>query len=618
MKNARRALTHRTLPVILFFLITISIFAIKPCAALGATTGLWITPLELDFGPMGVGTTSPEAVVTITNYSTSTLDNFSGGGLSSPFGVSQDCAGGVPPGGQCHYYFRFSPTAEGDFSATSSSGSSLGNISIKVRGRGVGAKVVYDAHALDMGSLALNANAAQQVVTLRNVGLARLESFAGGGLATPFSASQDCADGVDPGGSCHYYFGFSPTTVGSFSATSSTASNGGPVSISVKGSGRPQLSFGSGQRVSPFSLDFGPVGVGTTSPELQARLVNQNLFSAISDFTGGGVNAPFQASQDCAGGVPAGGNCAFYYRFSPTTAGEFSATSFVTNSFGSFSVQLHGTGVAPALSASPLWLDFGPQAFNTSSAIQTVTITNTGLTPLQTWIGGGVPAPFSASQDCAGGLQPGASCKFYYTFTPSGRGFFTATSTISTEAGPFSIALQGGAHASEYLVALTKNGDGSGSVTSSPARISCGSTCSGAFTAGSTITLSGTPDEFSLFSGWSGACSGTGACSLTVTADRSVTASFSTDTAHKARIGTSNYFPSLTLAYQAASAISSDTIQAWGTDFTENLTCDDFKHVIVSGGFNGDYSSSASRYTSLHGVLTLKSGSLTVDRLVIL
>jgi hypothetical protein len=360
------------------------------------------------------------------------------------------------------------------------------------------------------------------------------------------------------------------------------------------------------------------VGVGVTSPELQARLVNQSLISAISNFSGGGVNAPFQASQDCAGGVPTGGNCAFYYRFSPTTAGEFAATSSVNDSFGSFNIQLHGTGVAPSQSVSPLWLDFGPQAFNTTSATQTVTITNTGLSPLTSWSGGGVAAPFSASQDCASGLQPGASCKFYYTFTPTGRGFFTATSTFSTEAGPISIALQGGAHASEYQVAITKSGDGSGSVTSSPARINCGSTCSGAFTAGSTIALSNIPDEYSQFNGWSGACNGTGACSITATADKNVSASFSKDTAHKARIGASNYFPTLALAYQSASAVSSDTIQAWGTEFTENLICDAAKNVILSGGFNGDYSPSSSKYTSLHGVLTLNSGSLTVDRLVIL
>jgi hypothetical protein len=520
MKTAQRALTPRTRPVILFFLLTISIFAPKPDAAQAATTGLWVTPLELDFGPTGVGATSPQAVVTITNYSTSTLNNFSGGGLTAPFGVSQDCAAGVPAGGHCHYYFTFSPTTEGDFSATSSSGSNLGNISIKVRGSGVGAKVVYDAHALDMGSLTVNTSAAEQVVTLRNVGLAPLDDFAGGGLAAPFSASQDCAGGVAPGGSCHYYFGFSPTSAGSFSATSSTSTNGGPVAISVKGSGRALFSLGSGQRVSPLSLDFGPVGVGVTSPELQARLVNQSLISAISNFSGGGVNAPFQASQDCAGGVPTGGNCAFYYRFSPTTAGEFAATSSVNDSFGSFSIQLHGTGVAPSQSVSPLWLDFGPQAFNTTSATQTVTITNTGLSPLTSWSGGGVAAPFSASQDCASGLQPGASCKFYYTFTPTGRGFFTATSTVNTEAGPISIALQGGAHASEYQVAITKSGDGSGSVTSSPARINCGSTCSGAFTAGSTIALSNIPDEYSQFNGWSGACNGTGACSITATADK--------------------------------------------------------------------------------------------------
>lgn len=63
-----------------------------------------------------------------------------------------------------------------------------------------------------------------------------------------------------------------------------------------------------------------------------------------------------------------------------------------------------------------------------------------------------------------------------------------------------------------FTVQVTRDGDGSGTVTSSPSGISCGSTCSGDFTIGTSATLTATAGTNSVFTGWSGSCSGTAAC----------------------------------------------------------------------------------------------------------
>jgi uncharacterized delta-60 repeat protein len=73
---------------------------------------------------------------------------------------------------------------------------------------------------------------------------------------------------------------------------------------------------------------------------------------------------------------------------------------------------------------------------------------------------------------------------------------------------------------------VARSGNGSGSVTSKPAGIDCGSTCSSAYAYGATVTLTAVPAAGSVFAGWSGACSGTGACAVTLNADTSVTATF--------------------------------------------------------------------------------------------
>jgi hypothetical protein len=70
---------------------------------------------------------------------------------------------------------------------------------------------------------------------------------------------------------------------------------------------------------------------------------------------------------------------------------------------------------------------------------------------------------------------------------------------------------------------------GTGTVTSSPAGISCGTTCTASFPVNATVTLTATPGSGSTFVGWSGACSGTSrTCTVSMTTDKAVVATFGT------------------------------------------------------------------------------------------
>ncbi len=81
-----------------------------------------------------------------------------------------------------------------------------------------------------------------------------------------------------------------------------------------------------------------------------------------------------------------------------------------------------------------------------------------------------------------------------------------------------------------FLLTVTKASNGSGSVTSTPAGIDCGPTCSATFDSGTSVTLTGTLPTGSTFAGWSGDCSGTGACAVDITQARNVTATFTLQT----------------------------------------------------------------------------------------
>ncbi len=79
----------------------------------------------------------------------------------------------------------------------------------------------------------------------------------------------------------------------------------------------------------------------------------------------------------------------------------------------------------------------------------------------------------------------------------------------------------------DAAISVTKSGTGTGTVTSSPGGLDCGSVCDVMFAAGTVVTLTATPAAGSTFGGWSGACTGTAAtCTVTVTGGHAVGAAF--------------------------------------------------------------------------------------------
>ena len=134
-----------------------------------------------------------------------------------------------------------------------------------------------------------------------------------------------------------------------------------------------------------------------------------------------------------------------------------------------------------------------------------------------------------------------AGSKVKFTITPpSSGGTIVATLdgrpiTLSGSGKKFSYTLTvSGPHTLLFVLnkpkqALTvaRAGNGTGSVTSNPGGIDCGSSCTASFDAGTMVGLTATPAQGSTFAGWSGDCSGSGACNVTMSASRNVTATFS-------------------------------------------------------------------------------------------
>ena len=103
----------------------------------------------------------------------------------------------------------------------------------------------------------------------------------------------------------------------------------------------------------------------------------------------------------------------------------------------------------------------------------------------------------------------------------SGGGSVTANAT-----DPTTIEASG-----NVILTITETGNGAGTVTSSPAGINCGATCSFNFASGTTVVLTATASDGSTFTGWgAGPCEGTGTCTFTITTATTVVANFAQST----------------------------------------------------------------------------------------
>ena len=166
----------------------------------------------------------------------------------------------------------------------------------------------------------------------------------------------------------------------------------------------------------------------------------------------------------------------------------------------------------------------------TTSFTLTVTKSGTGTGTVTS-----SPAGISCGPTCSANFDSGAVVNL--TATPDSGSTFAGWSGACSGTGACSVTMDAAKSVSANFTAspgpfsltVAKSGTGTGTVTSTPPGISCGTTCSASFASGTVVSLTATPDTGSAFAGWGGACSGTGACSVTMDAAKSVSATFNSN-----------------------------------------------------------------------------------------
>lgn len=211
----------------------------------------------------------------------------------------------------------------------------------------------------------------------------------------------------------------------------------------------------------------------------------------------------------------------------PTSGGDFPFTVGVSDAAGQYASQaysLHVTGAAARqfdIDVVKAGSGSGSVSGNGISCGPTCSVhleEGTSVTLVATADSGSVFGGWSGA--CSGT----GSC----TFTLGGPAMVTATFT------------------KQWTLSVTRTGGGAGVVSGTG--IDCGATCSAVFDQGTEVSLAATPASGSIFTGWSGACTGTGACAFTMTADQSVGAAF---------VPAAQLF-TLTLAVSGSGTVASD------------------------------------------------------------
>jgi IPT/TIG domain-containing protein/List-Bact-rpt repeat protein len=166
---------------------------------------------------------------------------------------------------------------------------------------------------------------------------------------------------------------------------------------------------------------------------------------------------------------------------------------------------------------------------------------------------------------------------------------------------------------------------GNGQINGTP--LSClSSTCSSIYDYNSPVVLSASESYGSIFSVWSGACTGTdkNSCGFSLTGDKNVTATFTK--LNNVRVETPGVsddedFDTLKNAYTENETITAGSVlklvRSSLFDFSETLTIGKSYQVILKGGFDDDFEQNAGFYSTIKGPLIVKSDKLNVENIIV-
>ena len=420
-----------------------------------------------------------------------------------------------------------------------------------------------------------------QTLTITSSGNAPL-TFTTLNLTGDYSETDNCAgQTLAVNATCTVQIVFTPTATGTRTGQLTIYANiaGGQATVSLTGTGTAPAAI----TFSPPSLTFAATLVNQTTQQQTITVANTGGNAATLQTPV--ITGDFAISNNtCGSMLAANTGCAISITFTPTASGARTGTLSLTDSAGTQTAQLTGSGQSPATDTlAPLALTFAQQQLGATSTAQQVTLTNAGDVAL-TLISASITGDFSVVDACGASLAAHSTCAFSVSFTPTATSARIGTLTVSDQF-------------QSQTVQLTGTGVAPPGVSLSPSSLTFAATGVGLSALPQTLVLTnngGLPLMVSSiaispgFSIVSNNCPGTlaanSACSISIV--------FSPSTA-----GTIS--GSLTLTDNAPSGTQTAILNGTGIDFT--LAANGPTSATLSSGGSASYSLLLSSLTGISG-----------------
>lgn len=453
-----------------------------------STSVVTMTPATAPFGDVPVGT-SAQLPVAVNNSGAAVA--ISSVTITAPFTIASNSCGTttLPADTSCQVVVQFAPSAAGPASGTLTFVDQAGTQSATLTGTGQ----AQPTDGLNPTSIAFPATAVGQIstampVVLTNTGDLPLTSIATA-VSGAFQTSNTCGTQLAGHSACTISVQFAPTATGAQTGVLTVSDALRTQTVPLAGTGIEPATLS----VSPTSLSFpsqdlnvasapATLTISNTGGEAAANIGFALSGAAASSFSCG---ASVCSATTCGASLAAGASCTVEVVFTPAEAGGSMASLTIVSSTGGANrlmVPLNGAGVAPAgLNVSPAQLTFAATVVGTSSAAQTVTVSNSSSVAASPLVLA-VTAGFALTQNhCGSSLAAAGSCTVGVVSAPAAAGVETGTLTVSSPA-----------ISNTATVLLSGSGAVAAGIQVTPATISFAATGVGLTSNATTVTVTNT------------------------------------------------------------------------------------------------------------------------------
>jgi hypothetical protein len=360
--------------------------------------------------------------------------------------------------------------------------------------KGGGPTVTLTPASLTYSNQNIGTTSASQALTLTNslsTSLTGISIGLTGTNAGDFAETDNCGTSIAANATCTINVTFTPTAAGTRTATLTVTDSAGTQSSTLTGTGIGTVTL------TPASLTYASQNIGTTSAAQALTLTNATggTITSLSVAVTGTNAGDYAQTNTCGTSLANNASCTVNVTFTPTAAGTRTASITVTDSAGTQSSTLTGTGTWN-VTLSPASVAFGSQNVGTTSSPQPVTLTNNSgaaLTGISVSFTGTNAADFAQTNTCGTSLAANSTCTINVTFTPGAAGSRSATLSVTDAAGTQTSSLTGtGAGGSVTLLPGSVNFGSQGLGTTSSAQSLTLTNSSGSSLTGIGVSITGT------------------------------------------------------------------------------------------------------------------------------